>query len=339
MKKKFGIFTLLMIISLLIAGCNSKSSVSSSDEKKVVIKIANNFGTDHPHNVALREKFKTIAEKESDGSLEIKIYESNQLGAELAAFDGVRNGTIEMAIAGTTVSGNPEKIKVGDWPFLFEDLEHAKKAYTGEVGKEIAAELQEKTGVKVLGWAANGFRSFSSNKSIESMKDFETFRLRMPDLPEYISIGKALNAEVISLPFSEIFTALEQHVADGQDNPVSTVVANGFYEVQDHILLSNHVFSPSMYVMNADLYENKLTDKQRSAIDKAAQESTEYQWKLYGESLEKDIKTLKEHGVKVTEPSKDFRQDMVDAMGPFFTERKAKYPWAKDILKKIEELK
>ncbi|MEH7384603.1 TRAP transporter substrate-binding protein [Bacillus sp. JJ1521] len=339
MLKKFGVVALFVIFSLLIAGCGQESSGSGSKGKKVVIKIANNFGTDHPHNIALKEKFEKIAEEESNGTLDIQIYENNKLGKELETFDGVRNGSIEMAIAGTTVSGDPEKLKVGDWPFLFNDLDHAKAAFTGEVGAEVAQELEEKTGVKVLAWAANGFRAFSSHQPITSMKDFETFRLRMPDLPEYIAIGESLNANVISLPFSEIFTALEQKVADGQDNPLSTLVANGFYEVQDNVLLSNHVFSPNMYVINADLWENKLTDEQRSAIEKAAKESSEYQWQLYGESVEKDIAFLKENGLTVTEPTEEFKQDMVDAMDSFYKERKAKYSWAEGILQKIEDLK
>jgi len=345
MKRRFGIATLFILISLLVVGCgngdNESGSDSASDSKgeKVVIKIANNFGIDHPHNVALLEKFKPIAEEESNGTLEIQIFENNKLGAELEAFDGVRNGTIEMAIAGTTVSGDPEKIKVGDWPFLFEDLDHAKAAYTGEVGVEVAEELEEKTGLKVLGWGANGFRAFSSHQLVESMEDFETYRLRMPDLPEYIAIGESLNANVISLPFSEIFTALEQKVADGQDNPLSTLVANGFYEVQENVLLSNHVFSPSIYVINGDLWENKLTEEQRNAIEKATAESTEYQWQLYGESVENDIAFLKEEGLTITEPSEEFRQEMIDAMDPFFEERIEKYSWAEGILQKIKDLK
>lgn len=159
MKRNLWIAVLFILTSLLIVACGDVDSDTGSDSggKKVVIKVANNFGIDHPHNVAILEKFKPIAEKESNGTLEIQIFENNKLGAELETFDGVRNGTIEMAIAGTTVSGNPEKLKVGDWPFLFENLDHAKAAYTGEVGAEVAEELEEKTGVKVLGWAANGF--------------------------------------------------------------------------------------------------------------------------------------------------------------------------------------
>lgn len=341
--KRFQLLILIVIIGLIFAGCGQETSGSDTDTDsggdKLVIKVANNFGIDHPHNVALTEKFKTIAEEESNGTLEIQIYENNKLGGELETFDGVRNGSVEMAIAGTTVSGDPDKIKVGDWPFLFDDLDHAKAAFTGEVGDEIAEELEEKTDVKVLGWVANGFRAFSSNKPLESMDDFKTYRLRMPDLPEYIAIGEALNANVISMPFSEIFTALEQKVADGQDNPLSTVVANGFYEVQDHILLSNHVFSPNLYVINEDLYENKMTDEQRNAIDQAAQDAAEYQWELYEESVENDIAYLKEQGLTVSEPSEDLRQDMSDAMDEFYTKRKETYPWAEEILQKIEDLR
>ncbi|USG67364.1 TRAP transporter substrate-binding protein [Brevibacillus ruminantium] len=326
MKKRWGIFPgLFLSTAVILSGCGGQSSPASvtpseggtQAAKAHILKVANYFATDHPQNVALREKFQKIVEAKSDGTLQVQIYDNSKLGAEKELYDGVRNGTIEMGIPGLIMQADIPKMAVGEWPFLFKDFAHAKKVFQGPIGKEMTEELESKHGVHPLAWSANGFRMFSSNRTIASLDDFKGLRVRMPNIPNYITLGKLLGTNVTPMPISEVFTALEQKVVDGQDNPIATLRASGWYEVQSDVLESRHMFSPNLYIINAKLW-NQLTPDQQTIIEEAAKASADYEWELLEKSYEDDKKFLQEKGIKFTEPDDSFRRAMESAAGPLY---------------------
>lgn len=282
MKKGIAILSsLVLATSVFAAGCGSK--ISSSEAKAYTIKVANYFAENHPQNIALREKFKPMVEKNSNGTLKVEIYENSKLGAEKEFYDGVRNGMIEMGIPGMIMQADIPKMAIPELPFLFKDWKHAKSVLTGPLGKEIAADVEAKHGVKVLAWSANGFRMVSSNRPIVKMEDFHGFRLRMPNIPNYIALGKSWGANITPLPISEVFTALEQKVVEGQENPIATLRASGWYEVQKYVLESRHMFSPNVYIINSNFW-NKLTREQQKAVEEAAKAAADYEWELLEQS-------------------------------------------------------
>jgi TRAP-type transport system periplasmic protein len=333
--------SLILSAAVLLSGCGGQLTAGSgspgagSGAKTHTLKVANYFATDHPQNVALREKFKPMVEEKSGGTLKVQIYDNSKLGAEKEFYDGVRNGTIEMGIPGLIMQADIPKMAVGEWPFLFKDFAHAKAVFTGPIGKEMTEELESKHGVHPLAWSANGFRMVSSNRTITKLDDFKGLRLRMPNIPNYITLGQLLGANVTPMPISEVFTALEQKVVDGQDNPIATLRASGWYEVQSDVLESRHMFSPNLYIINAKLW-NELTPEQRQIIEQAAKESADYEWELMEKSYEADKKFLQEHGIRFTTPDDSFRQAMETAAQPLYDEIFQKYPWAKDMVEKIK---
>lgn len=328
-------FTLLFIF---LSGCSAERQVAQESGKNggtKVIKVANYFAEDHPQNVALREKFKKIVEEKSGGSLKVQIYPNSTLGAEKEFYDGVRNGTIEMGIPGLIMQNDIPKMGVPEWPFLFKDFEHVKKVLNGPIGKELTAELEKQHGVRPLAWSANGFRMFSANKTIHSMEDFKGLRIRMPNIPNYITMGKLLGANVTPMPISEVFTALEQKVVDGQDNPIATLRASGWYEVQSDVLESKHMFSPNVYIINSKFW-NSLTSEQQKIIEEAAKESANYEFELMEKSYGEDKKFLEQHGIKFTTPTPEFTKQMQEAVQPLYDEIFSKYDWAKDLYERIK---
>ncbi|MCF6092406.1 TRAP transporter substrate-binding protein [Microaerobacter geothermalis] len=344
MKVKKGLWVLsgLVLMSFLfLAGCGSKeaenstSSENPTEAKTYTIKVANYFATDHPQNIALREKFKPMVEEMSGGTLKVQIYDNSKLGAEKEFYDGVRNGTIEMGIPGMIMQSDIPKLAVGEWPFLFKDYEHVKKVLNGPIGEELTEDLEKVHGVKALAWSANGFRMFSSNRTLASIEDFKGLRLRMPNIPNYIKLGQLLGANVTPLPFSEVFTALEQKVVDGQDNPIATLKASGWYEVQTDVLESRHMFSPNLYIINLNFW-NKLTPEQQNVIQEAAKASASYEWELMEKSYEDDKKFLEEKGIKFTPVDDKYRADLEAAVQPLYDEIYQTYPWAKDIVERIK---
>jgi TRAP-type transport system periplasmic protein len=334
-KKLFGFGAVFLASFLFLSGCGGEEADGGGGKKKV-IKVAHYFAENHPQNVALKEKFKKMVEEESNGTLKVQIYPNSTLGAEKEFYDGVRNGTIEMGIPGLIMQADIPKMAVPEWPFLFKDFEHAKNVLNGPIGEELTEDLESEHGVKPLAWSANGFRMFSSNKTIDSLEDFDGMRLRMPNIPNYIELGKLLGANVTPLAISEVFTAMEQNVVDGQDNPIATVKASGWYEVQSDILESKHMFSPNLYIINSNFW-NGLTKEQQKIIEKASKAAAEYEFELLEKSYNKDKKFLQDNGLKFTTPSEEFSAAMEEAAQPLYEELYKKYDWAKDIADRIRE--
>ncbi|KKK36806.1 C4-dicarboxylate ABC transporter substrate-binding protein [Mesobacillus campisalis] len=339
--KKFMTTTAGIVLgaTVLLAGCGSSetagSEKASGGEPAKTIKVAHYFAEDHPQNVALKEKFKTIVEEESSGSLKVQIFPNSTLGAEKEFYDGVRNGTIEMGIPGLIMQADIPKMAVPEWPFLFKDFEHVKAVLNGPIGEELTADLETQHGVKPLAWSANGFRMFSSNRTLENLDDFDGLRIRMPNIPNYITLGKLLGANVTPLPISEVFSALEQKVVDGQDNPIATLKASGWYEVQSDVLESKHMFSPNVYIINSKFWEG-LTKEQQEIVEKASKEAAEYEFELLEKSYEEDKKFLEEHNVKFTTPSEEFAKEMENAAQPLYEDIFKQNPWAKELVERIK---
>lgn len=340
MKKQIKVaLTCLLASSILMAGCgggkSGTSSTAPTEAKTYTIKVANYYAAEHPQNVALREKFKPLVEQKSNGTLKVEIFENNKLGGEQQFYTGVRNGTIEMGIPGMIMQADVPKMGVPEWPFLLKDFKHAKAVLNGPIGKELGEELEKVHGVKVLAWSVNGFRMFSTSRPVASMEDFKGLRLRMPNTPVFVKLGQSLGATVSPMPLSEVFTALEQKVVDGQDNPIGVVRSSGFYEVQTNILESRHGFTPNVLIVSTKFWE-KLTADQKKAVEEAAKAYADYQWELSEKSYEEDKKFLTDKGMKFITPNDQFKQQMEAAVQPIYEDYYGKYPWAKDMVEKIK---
>ena len=157
------------------------------------------------------------------GRYDIQIYNSGVLGSEKVTYDYTKSGIVEMCVVGTTMWSETPKMSIPDFPFLFDSVEHARVCYQGELGEYIAEDLESTQPLKLLSWYPNGAREFTSNKKLESLDDFNGQKLRMPNNPIHVKLAESLGANVVIMDMGEVFTALEQGVADGQDNPLATV--------------------------------------------------------------------------------------------------------------------
>lgn len=344
MKRPLITFLLVVILSIF-AACGSQESSSSDgnnnssaeNEETKVIKVANFYAEDHAVNKALSEKFKSLVEENSNGTLEVEIYPNSQLGGEEQMWDSVQNGTIEMAEIGVIMESEVPKVGLLTLPFLFKSYEHAEKVLNSEIGDEIGANIEEVASVKFLGYGINGFRSFSSNRPIEKMEDFKGYKLRSANIPQLIEMSESMGATVTPMPISEIFAALEQGVVDGQENPISTLRSNGWYEVQTDVLESQHVFLPNTIMMNRDFWES-LTEEEQEIVQEAVDISAEYEWELFIESEDEDKKFLEDNGITITKPDDSFKEQMIEATEDIYTKFYEKFDWGEETVKRIKEL-
>ncbi|RFZ79938.1 C4-dicarboxylate ABC transporter substrate-binding protein [Lacrimispora amygdalina] len=316
-----------------LAGTASKAETS---EKPVTIKVGDNWSSTHPMAAALDNVFKPLVEEKSNGSIKIELYHSGTLGNEGDLWDGVRNGTIEIAIVGTPMNQEYTTMLISDWPFLYRDLDHAKKVWTGSIAEDISGEFHEKfPTVYMLGWGPNSARTFTSNKQLTSVDDFKGQKFRMPSNPIHMGIVENLGASAQVIPLGELFSALETGVVDGQDNGMVTVISEAFYEVQKYVYETNHIISTLEIVASASFMDG-LSDNQQQIIRDAAKASCDTAWDEYIKSVDTDRQFLKDHGVTVTECTPEDKEKIIEQIKPLTDKLYSENPWAKDLTEKIK---
>lgn len=320
MRRRFLAVSMAVMMVMGLTACGGGES--KTEEKKetaeteefadyddYTIKMANWFGETHPQNIALQQFADEVAEK-TGGKVTVEIYPNSQLGSEDVYINSILEGTLEMSCQGTMMAEYVPAINVAEMPFLFENLEHAKATLGGEIGESIAAKMPEKCGVRCLAWTVNGMREVSSSKSVTDIEDFKGLKLRIPTTSLYVKTFEALGVTPVAMSLSETYTALETGVADGQDNPYATVRASSFYEVQDYILETNHMFSPVEWCINEKFFQS-LPKEFQDIITEAAKSAAEYNWELSMKAEQEDKAWLKEQGVEITEVDKDMRAEMI----------------------------
>ena len=221
-------------------------------------------------------KFTELVKEKTDGAVEIQIFPSSQLGNQRALIEGLTFGTVDMTLTSTAVLGNfLTEAAVFDLPFIFRDIPHAYKALD-TVGMEICKPL-EKRGIKVLAMFENGVRHMTNNRNpIRKPEDVKGLKIRVMEQPIYIEMMKILGASPTPMAFGELFTAMQQGVVDGQENPAAHIYTSRFFEVQKYISLTAHTYSAEPLLVAMGIW-NKLPEKYQQAIQEAATEACSWQ--------------------------------------------------------------
>lgn len=315
----------------------STIALSGSVFAKTIIKLGHYNSDSHPSNIALKEYFKKTIEEKTNHRYEIRIYPNNQLGGEDQIVNGLRNGTIEAGITGLLLQNLDPIFGVWEWPYLFKDNQEAKKVLESPIAKDIG-EKMEKYGIKLLAYGMNGFRVISSNKKIEKFDDFKGLRLRVPLNSLFVDWANAMHINPQSMPLSEVFTALEQKVIDGQENPYMLIKDSGLYEVQKYIIQTNHIFSPGLLQMSLKTW-NKMSKEDQDIFLEAAKLYQEKEWEL-AMKMEQETKEFLENSNKeIIIPSEQFKEDMLKASESLYDNFYKKYDWSKDVIQKIQASK
>lgn len=320
--------------AMAVTGCSAQDGEMG---KGKLVKVSICVSSQTPTTRAMREVFKPRLEELTDGRYNIEIYDSGVLGGEKVTYDYTRSGIIEMCVVGTPMWSENPKMSISDFPFVFREVNHARKAYQGELGEYISEDIESREPLELLAWCPNGARAFSSNKKLESLEDFKGQKLRMPNNPIHVKLAESLGANVVIMDMGEVFTALEQGVADGQDNPLSTVRTEGWYEVQDYVYNTNHIVA-SLELFAGDKFWDEVPDEDKEAFRQAASEASDYAWDLYIEQLESDKQFMIDNGLTVTELTEEDRERMIEMIQPVYDYLDSQYDWAADVRKMIDEI-
>ena len=279
MKRFFGLMTMAALVVCLTA---------SAADSKVVLKLSN---VTSQSGIDAGKVFREVAEKESGGSLQINVFDNNQLGDDRVVVEGTMFGDIDLVVSSTSPVANMFKdFFAFDAPYLFLSTESAYKALDSEIGQKILADMAQHD-LKGLCFWENGFRNFTNNKVAAKVPDdIINMKIRCMENEIQIAAWRSFGANPTPMAFTEVFTALQQGTVDGQENPLGIIDGNRFGEVQKYLSMTQHVYTPYFVAMNLEKFES-LSDQQQQAILTAAAESTVYQRKrsqeLEGEIIER----------------------------------------------------
>jgi len=253
------------------------------------------------HYGELVNTFAAEIAKRTDGRIQIMNFHAGALGGEREALEAVQLGTQELTLTSTGPVPNfvPET-RILDVPFLFRDYPHARAVLDGKIGQDLLTKFEPK-GMKALGWCDNGFRHMTNNRrAVHTPADLKGLKLRTMENPIHIQAYKAFGIIPTPMAFTEVFTALQQGTVDGQENPLSIIHSNKLDQVQKHISLTGHVFSPCVLVMNKQVYD-QLSEADKTAFREAAQVGIAANRARVDRDEREVIAILRQHGMAVIE--------------------------------------
>src|SRR5215831_9268612 len=264
------------------------------------IKFATQNPKGHPLVTGM-EKFAEIVTAKSGGKMKVNLFPGGVLGSDAANVSALQGGTLEMVVLNSGILASQAKeFAVFDFPFMFTNAREADAVVDGQFGRAMLARLDEK-GIHGLAYWELGFRNITnSRRPIRTVEDIAGLKLRV--IPNTINVDwvSALGANPTPMAFPEVYSGLEQKAIDGQENPVTVILANKFYEVQKYLAITNHQYNPQTVIISRKLWE-ALSDDEKKILADAAVEAGRYQRQVSREQAGRALEDLKKNGMEVTE--------------------------------------
>lgn len=312
-----------ILMTLVISACSSDDSSSgdSSDAEGASDSFEIGVTYTTPESGATHiglEKFKELVEESTDGQVKVELYPNGQLYAsEREAIEATQAGNIEMTVAASApVAGFDERFLALDLPFIFPDHDTAYEALDGELGQKLLDGLPE-IGLVGLGYGETGMRQLTNNSHpIEKPEDLNGLKIRTMENQVHIDTFNEYGANASPFAFGELYSALQQNVYDGMENPINLIDQMKFYEVVDYLTISNHAYTATVAFMNEDLFNSMPEDVQKN-VKESLLESMDLQRETARQQDEDGMGPVKD-AMEVNELSPEQKQLFIEAAEPIF---------------------
>lgn len=332
--KRLLVVLLVLIMAFSVSACGSGGAGDDAAEK-IVIKAAHVEVEDRAIHQSL-VKFGEYISAESDGVLQLEIYPNGELGDDSDVVESLVLGTVQITIPGSAVfTAYDEKFAVMNLPYLFDSKEQMDAAFTGEFG-DMINEWFEEYGFVGLGFQYDGARCMSNNKrAIYSPKDMSGIKFRVMDSALYIDMFKMMGANPTPMGYGEVYTALQQGVIDGQDNPPGLTYGSKFNEVLDYYSVTQHVYANCPAIISADFFYG--LDEEYQNIIREGAEMYLVEWQRAEESAMEEgyIKSIAEEGTEVNYLDADGIKAFQDSVIPLYESYRVKL--GDDVMDKVME--
>ncbi len=297
----------------------------------IVLKWGDTQGPTHISVQMIDRIAKDVKEK-TNGRIEIQNYPGGQLGGSLEMIEAVSMGTQEVVTEGAANFGQfVPAIGVMESPYVWKNAAHLVKVMNGPIGQDFNQQLIAKTGVRILGATYYGARQLTTtSREIRGVEDMLDLKVRVPENEVFLEMAKAWGAKPTPMTFNELYLALKQNVVDAQENPLPTIEAAKFYEVQKYLVMTYHIITPRLVAINESVFQKISPEDQKILIQCVADG---IQWN--NDEIEKKERELvdvfKKYGVTVVQVNIDeFRQPILDKVVPQFESK-----WGKGMYQSI----
>lgn len=288
------IFLRSLVALAAVAACG----LASAQER--TLKMNLNGPDTHPAAAGMKKFAETVAAK-TNGRIKVNLFYNGALGSDQAVLSSLKGGTIEMAVMNSGIlSSEVKEMALFDFPFLFANEKESDAIVDGPIGKKMHQALDAK-GIVGLAYWELGYRQLTnSRRAIQKVEDVDGLKLRVIPSPINIDWVKALGGNPTPMPFPEVYGALEQKAIDGQENPISVIAANKFWEVQKYVALTNHQYNPQSVLISKKVMDT-LTPADRKIIEDAAAEAAQHQREQARAAVNANLELLKKNGMTVTQ--------------------------------------
>ena len=308
--KKLMLLFLVVVLALALAACGNPAPADDGGEgegeaapagETYTIKIGTTGSEEHQSTIAAR-LFEEKVEELTNGGVQVDVYPNSELGGERELGESVKLGTLEMAVItpdGPLSSWVPEG-QVLAIPYLFANKQ---EAYTvlDETLQPYFEPLYEAEGFRILAFCELGFRHFTNNKrEVTCADDMKGLTIRVQEAPIWFKLVESLGAVATPVAFNELYTALQQGLVDGEENPIPTISSMRFNEVQQYLCMDGHTYTAETLLIGNDFY-NSLPAEYQAALDEAAIYARDEQRKVVDSNEQKQLEDLKAAGMIVCE--------------------------------------
>ncbi|AXT57656.1 TRAP transporter substrate-binding protein [Aquimarina sp. MMG015] len=300
----------LFIGLLIIGSCSTKKEVK-------ILRLAHTLDTKHPVHKAmiiLGEKLK----KKSNGTLQVKLYPSGQLGAERECLELLQIGSLDITKVSAAVLENfITEYKVFSIPYLFRDRQHAFQVFDGAIGDEMLTK-GDKYRLRGLTFYDAGSRSFyTKEKPITTPEDLKGLKIRVQKSNMAVAMVNSLGGSPTPISWGELYTALQQGVVDGAENNLPSFYTSKHYEICKYFSLDQHTAVPDVLLIGLDTWE-RLSEQEQIWLKEAARESTIEQRKLWAASEKESLDIITTSGVEIITPDKTLFEQETESIQKMF---------------------
>ena len=320
-----GAWAIGVVAALTLTACASGSDATegAGDGASYTIKFGNVISAGDTQNQAY-DYFAELVNERSDGRITVEVYPDSQLGGEREMIEAVQAGNLEMTAPSVGVLANfDDSLQVFDFPFIFEDAETAYEVLDSEIGDEMLSGIEE-SGLTALGWGENGFRNLAmTDETVTSPDEIAGKKLRTMQVPMHIAYWESLGAAPTPMAFPEVFTALQQGVVDGVENPFELLYSAKFTEPADKLTELRWIYDPEVILISQSFLEG-LSPEDQEIITSSADDMIVKLRELKAGINDEVRSEIEAAGGTVAELSAEERQEWIDATVPFYEENASK---------------
>jgi len=257
--------------ALLAAGA-AAFALAAGAQAQTKLKWAHVYETSEPYHTESVWAADEI-KKRTNGKFEVQVFPASSLGKETDINQGMLLGTVDMIISGPSFAARSyPRLGIAYYPFIFRDADHLLAYSKSPVFKEIVDGFRTKTGIQILAYTYYGARHTTSQRAFTDCAGMKGLKIRVPDAPTYTATPRACGANATPIAFAEVYLALQNGTVDAQENPLTTIEAKKFYEVQKHIMLTGHIVD-GLTTQVAPHVWSKLSDAEKKIFSDVALEA------------------------------------------------------------------